>query len=282
MDLIFNELSTYHKATDIYSANLMLENLLKTCKASMEFGFTKMRVGHDFEMLFLAENYRILDWLNSSTVSPIYKNLLLGFKRYPYIEDGDEATENKFIRNYYYLNENDNSELNGKEVEGLAVAFLLNSLSISLASHRIWEKTAIALLEKIEEIEKTVNVRHISSDHNLEIHREWIENKRPIVLAKTDILPENKRIKLRDDHGKDILSEFAEKLNRSPYIVETLNSLPFNPRERNFIKQCYPDGKIELVLTWTDEGFGIIIQTTGRNLQETKYIADILQHTYTK
>lgn len=61
-----------------------------------------------------------------------------------------------------------------------------------------------------------------------------------------------------------------------------MNSLRFSPQVRHFIKQCYPDGKIELVLTWTDQGFGVIIQTTGRNLQETKHISDLLKEEYGK
>jgi len=35
-------------------------------------------------------------------------------------------------------------------------------------------------------------------------------------------------------------------------------------------------------LTWTDEGYGLVVQTTGRNLQETKVIADIIDKNITK
>lgn len=67
------------------------------------------------------------------------------------------------------------------------------------------------------------------------------------------------------DLGKDVLKQFAGKLVHSPYVVKIINSLPFNPNEKHFIKQIYPDGKVEFVLTRTDEGFGCIVQTTGRN-----------------
>ena len=280
MELIFNELSTYHKSSNIYAANSTMEQLLKTCKAAKEYGFTKMRVSYDFEQLFLTNDYRILEWLNNRKVSPIYKSLLLGIKRYPYIEDGDEAIENQFISNYYYFNENDNSELYRKDVEGLAVAFLLNTLSISLPSFEVWKKTKIELLEKIEEKENIVYVKHISTAQHIEVHKEWINENRPLTLIETDIQPSEKKINLRDDHGKNVLKHIALKLNMSPYVVETINSLPYNPNERNFIKMCYPDGKIEIVLTWVDEGFGIIIQTTGQNLQETNAIANILKEKY--
>lgn len=58
--------------------------------------------------------------------------------------------------------------------------------------------------------------------------------------------------------------------------------MPFNPKEKNFIKQCYPNGQIEVVLTETDNGLGLIIQTTGRNLRETKLIAQKLYEKYGK
>jgi putative CRISPR-associated protein (TIGR02619 family) len=85
--------------------------------------------------------------------------------------------------------------------------------------------------------------------------------------------PEDKSISLRDDHGKDTLQAFAKKIRRSPYVQKIINSLPFNPRRIDPIRRTYPDGKIEFVLTWTDPGLGICLQTTGRNLAETTAIA---------
>jgi hypothetical protein len=86
-----------------------------------------------------------------------------------------------------------------------------------------------------------------------------------------------KKINLRDDHGKDILKKLADKLVKSPYVIKVVNSLPFNPKNKHFINAIYPDGKVEIILTWTDEGFGLVVQTTGRNRQETKQIADIME-----
>ena len=85
--------------------------------------------------------------------------------------------------------------------------------------------------------------------------------------------PENKPISLRHDHGKDKLLTFSQRLVQSPYITKVINSLPFNPHQNHPIRRTYPDGKIELVLTWTDAGLGVCLQTTGRNLAETNTIA---------
>jgi putative CRISPR-associated protein (TIGR02619 family) len=92
-------------------------------------------------------------------------------------------------------------------------------------------------------------------------------------IPQDDTPPNQKVIKLRDDHGKDILQVFSEKICRSSYVKSVINSLPFNPKQINPIRRTYPDGKVEWVLTWTDAGLGICIQTTGRNLAETNSIA---------
>lgn len=100
-------------------------------------------------------------------------------------------------------------------------------------------------------------------------------------VPQTDTPPDQKPIRIRDDHGKDVLLEFANKLVRSPYITKVVNSLPFNPKQANPIRQTSEEGMIEFVLTWTDPGFGLCLQTTGRNLRETNAIAIHLVNQFT-
>ena len=100
-------------------------------------------------------------------------------------------------------------------------------------------------------------------------------------ILKDETPAHRKQISLRDDHGKDILQAFCDRLCRSPYVVRIINSLPFNPRQRNPIKKCTEDGLIDFVLTWTDPGLGLCIKTTGKNKIETNTIAIHLQDKYT-
>lgn len=95
-------------------------------------------------------------------------------------------------------------------------------------------------------------------------------------LPKDYTEPSKKKINIRDDHGKDKLQAVADKLTRSPFVVEVVNSLPFNPRLNNPIRRITDDGKVELVMTKTDAGYGLCVQTTGRNKKETGAIARIL------
>ena len=91
---------------------------------------------------------------------------------------------------------------------------------------------------------------------------------------------EDKKIVLRDDHGKDKLLEFSNKLVHSPYVVGVINSLPFQSHNRKFISKIRENGLIDIVLPWTDKGLGLVVQTTGRTRGETEKIADLLQEKY--
>ena len=283
MDLIFNELSLLRKVGDKHSARLVMENLLLCCKAARNFwGKMGLRVNDDFFSAELTENYSVTSWLNDCAVSQNLKTLLLGLKRSPYIDDNDENIENTFIQNYYYLYAPDKENLHEKEVEGLAVAFLYNTLAVSLQTDIFWDQPYISLLEKHDENKQTVKVKHFNTPGRIRDHQEWIEAHRPVVLIESTLSNAEKEISLRDDHGKDILQTFSQKLLRSPYVEKVINSLPFNPHSRSFIKNISPDGKIEFVLVGTDQGLGCVVQTSGRNLQETKRIAEILEDTYGK
>lgn len=102
------------------------------------------------------------------------------------------------------------------------------------------------------------------------------------LIPTDDTDPAKKVINLRDDHGKDVLQAFAKKLCRSEYVKKVVNSLPFNPNQRTSIRNTTKDGLVEFVLTWTDAGYGLCVQTTGRNQAETNSIALHLEQKFAK
>lgn len=102
----------------------------------------------------------------------------------------------------------------------------------------------------------------------------------PPELVRDLTPPKEKDITLREDKGKDILFSFSKKIVNSPFVKGVINSLPFNPQRSDPIKKCFNDGEIEIVLVKTDPGYGIVVQTTGRNMQETERIAKLLQKKY--
>lgn len=277
MNLIFNELSTSNKPENKTQAVLVINNFTKTCETAKQYGFKQIRAESNFWSLPYFQDDTILGFLFN--ISRTYKSFLLSFIRKPFIAEGNENVDDKFILNDYFLNENA-PELKNSKVTGLAYAYFYDTISISFKTNKIWDKTEINLTEKNNIHSNPVIVKHCSLPNHFLAHKEWIENRLPVILSESNIASDKKEIKLKDDHGKDILKAFAKKIVQSPYVVKVVNSIPFNPNEKNFIKQCFPNGQIELVLTKTDRGIGIVIQTTGRNLKETELIAEKLAEKY--
>jgi len=280
MDLIFNEISANYLTNSDYEAKKRMPDLCDVCKKAKENGFSHLRVERKFQTYSLKKGYTIVDWLNDRSISPTQKSIFLSYRRFPYIEESDESAETTFIEKYYYLNEVGELIFNGKETEGLAVAYIYDTIAVSFPVNEVWQKVYIKLTEKDHEIEREVEVRHVSLLEHFESHKNFIEANKEIVLQETELSPYEKTIHLRDDHGKNILTDFAKRLINSSYVVEVINSLPFNSKEGNFIRKTYPDGKIEIVLIWTEKGYGLIIQTTGRNHRETEKIAQVLEEKY--
>lgn len=153
-----------------------------------------------------------------------------------------------------------------------ALAFLLDSASFSIYSAD-WDSPTIDFLKDGE----STNARNICTKEHVVFHALHMENQRGIELLECGMPISDKKIVLRNDHGMDVLEEFSKRLLRCPYIVGVVNSLPYNPYERKFIRKIREGGLVEIVLPWTDEGFGLVVKTTGRNIRETTKISEIIE-----
>ncbi len=277
MDLIFNELSFSNKSENKQNAIDILLNFSETCSAAKQKGFKHVRTMFDFWNNFYFEDTNILNFL--SNLPKTKSSFLRSYIRPPYIAEGNDQYDDKFIENKYLIN---NKDFNKQESVGLAYTSFFNTIAISLSTHKLWEKTEIEIFEISEHAQKKISVRHISIPSNLDFHKEWIENEKPVCLIETNIKPEEKRIKLSGTHhGNDKRLILAKKLNQSPYVVGTINSIDNSRKDgSNFIKECFPNGQIDIVLVETTDKYSIKIQTTGSTLKETEEIAKILKKKY--
>ncbi len=158
---------------------------------------------------------------------------------------------------------------------GFALAFLLDSASFSI-ENLDWDIPFIKILKD----EDAIRVRNICAEEHVDLHILQLQSKDEIELLKSDMQISDKKIVLRNDHGKDVLEDFSKRLVRCPYLIGVVNSLPYNPHERKFIKRVKENGLIEIVLPWTDKGYGIVIKTTGRTIRETEKIAEIIEEEF--
>lgn len=139
------------------------------------------------------------------------------------------------------------------------------------------DKIKISSFIKIEDDENAVWF----TEFGYIIWEEW-KKTGDIELIECNIKPENKKIKLSDHHGIVVLSNFSKKLVNCKYVCEIINSLDFEPKSKKFIRAIKDKGIIEITLMWEDAGYGLVMETTGRNKRETEKIAKIIKEKYCK
>jgi hypothetical protein len=113
-------------------------------------------------------------------------------------------------------------------------------------------------------------------------YKEWCfeySDNKEYLLTKTDILPSAKKAHFAHHHGEKELSDFWKKIKNSPY-VESACSANFGSEGKEFIRKVKPNGDIEIVLKKTSKEYALILKTTGKDIIETKTIAEILEAEY--
>jgi hypothetical protein len=283
MEMMFNELSETPVSNNKALANQKVAALIECHKKARENGFQKIRFSKNFHKINIANGYNLEQWLNE-TNQRTYKALILSARTFPFINSEDSWAEDEYLKYHFYF-ENPEPLFERTKCLGLAAAHIYDSLSISFQGSPIWESNIIAITKVNDQnlLAEKVDVTNVFSGccFNTETVQKFIERISEIVLAPSLLQPSEKAIHFRPDHGTYELNEFAQKIIKSPYVHGIINSLPWNPRNTNLIRRVYPDGRIELVLYWTDKGLGMVVQTTGRNQRETEEIAKLLEEEYT-
>jgi hypothetical protein len=251
----FNEFCLSSPNTD----TSILRNLKEVYSELKEKEFSVCRVG-------LSHTEEILAFLQN--IPGVSKNIVAGFVysffRPPYERKNlTEEEENKFSEISYKYND--------KTPLGLSWAAYFDTLALSFTTSEEWNKSDIEILEN----EKPILVKHVSKKEHIAAHGDWFLGLKEIEKCK--IPYDQKHIHLRDDHGKKELTEFWNKIAKNEYVVSCLDSLAFHSWERNFIRKINANGRIELVLIWEDKGYGMVIQTTGKGIAQTRNIAEILE-----
>lgn len=258
MEIYANELSITDKTLNDYDN---IKKLAAAYKILVAKGIGSCRISNEA----LNQIYNVLNCADPHKRNILY--FVYSFFHAPF--DTDEIVE--YCADEYLLH---NWSCNGQQCVGLSYASIMDSLSVSLGDIE-WKS-----IVQIEKDDEKVDVKNVSNQTHVEEYSEWIDSLNNIVLMESDIKPEDKTIHLRDDHGKDKLNDFSKRICKSPYVISIVNSLPYNSKDRNFIRKVKADGLVECVMCWTDKGYGLVIKTTGRNLRETEKIAEILKEQY--
>lgn len=270
----FNELSFLDK-NDEEDAILLFSSYAKTIKALNAKGFNGIRYEHGIASLS-KENLRNIFDLQSNKKYRDSFLFIISTARSPYIEQDTQAEER-------YINEDFEVKVDDEWCvgQGFTAAYLLDTIVISLNTHTKWEKSSY-VIRNTQDKRKTGEVLNVVTPESLEtdaIHL-FIEQRTPLNLEKCNMLPERKSCNFRKDHGIDKLTSLWNRLRNCEFIISAINSLEFNPSGKEFIEKCCDDGKIHIRLVGTDAGYGMVIQTTGKNKRETTAIGEIIMQKY--
>ncbi len=167
---------------------------------------------------------------------------------------------------------------------GLAAAYVHNEPSIGFNSEEFWNDVMHTMQVTSNNHTKNTNWPCLTLPEHLN-HDEfntWIQDHSEITLIETSLSIEEKKIKLSDDHGRDVLLQHAKALCSSGYVEGVVCSLPYQPTCVQYIYKTTPEGLVDIVLFWSDKGFSMRVKTTGRNSRETDAIANKLKEKYSK
>jgi len=258
----------------------MVRNYANVIKCAGKLGYEKVRYETGLDDVMLTQNESLKSYCGKHSRDKICQ-LILSTVRRPYIDETDEQKIEQYILNQYRL------KIGDKEYDDtcFCAAYLANSFLVGLDIIPIWKNLEYTLCinTEHEELEETLYCVVSEEQYGNAALGKWIDEHDVVDgtnIIKTTVAPSEKKLHLREDHGKEVLTAHAHRILNSPYVVEIINSTPFKQHAKQYVDEVKANGQIEIVLTKTDAKIGMVVQTTGRNLKETIWIANELKKKY--
>ncbi|MEO5350952.1 MAG: hypothetical protein H7836_15115 [Magnetococcus sp. YQC-3] len=189
-ELVFNELSLLPVASDRHSARARVTAFLETIRYAFQNGITnrQLRTQEAFKDSLLAGEYSWWAWMNDRDVSREMRNYLKSLALKAPFLNGLAPLQDQALRcDFLY---------DGKKAEGLGVAFMSDSISVSLLSEAIWDQAFLSL--QIQELQEDGAiqacedfVRHASKPDHIDQHIAWIQDvKRKSIASGIELWEE--------------------------------------------------------------------------------------------
>lgn len=278
MELTFNEISITPLLDDKYKSNERMLMFAKAVAEARKNGFRNIRTHVSANEIKLTENYSMSNWLFDKEFSAESRALFYDMFVQPFLKEGDEEIEERFIESNYFF-EDPINQIPKQECLGLTSAFLSETLAISFQSNPAWQKNKLEVIIENEEFTSTEEVNHIFSKEcfsNSSI-ADFVESITTLELVETNINPNDKHFHLTAHHGQKELTDFWNRIKNSPFVIEAI-SIEWGGN--SFYKKPQRDGKVDVVHLKSDRRYAMQVQTTGSNLRETIEIAKRLAEQY--
>ena len=174
LEMVFNELSL-QMAADIRTARSWMEAFIQAVNAATSHGVSRViRTKNDIFDITLAVDYPLRCWLNDREVDRDMQRYIKALTtKAPFWEDLPDLYDNVLACEFMF---------NDLEAQGLGVAYLLESLAVSLPSEESWNSALLTLnmncISEDDQIEeKTVEVIHTSHHSHVAEHARWISER---------------------------------------------------------------------------------------------------------
>lgn len=278
MDLAFNELSQIPLLDDKYKANERMVLLSKTVAEARKNGFRNIRTHFPANEIKLTPDYSLHNWLFDKDFSFEHRAIFYDMFVQPFIKEGDDEVEEKFIDANYYFEDSEN-KVPKQECLGLTYAYLSETLALSMQSNQAWLKNTLKIIIEKDRVETQDDVSHVFSNDcfSKDVVIDFVDKISSLTLIETDINPAEKKIHLTSHHGQKELNELWNRIKNSPHVTD---SMSIGWGGNTFYKNPKKDGKVDIVHLKSDRRYVLQIQTTGRNLRETIAIAKQLEEQY--
>lgn len=281
-EVCFNELSLFPLCSDKAEVEKRMRRYAITLKElSSLWKIKKVRYHENMVNIPLTMDMTLQQYCEAHRHDPL-ATLLLSTFTMPQVDENDEIMLEQYCDTHVSVHK----EGECVNSHGFNAAYCQSTFCIGFQSEAFWTACLFKIIIGSNEECREVEWACLSHPGHAECgeFRMWYEaTLQTVVLQESEISYEDKiksHLHLRNDHGKDLLEEHAKRLLRNQYVNGVVNSLPFNKKSKRYILQVKDDGIINIVLYWTDAGYGMAIQTTGRNIRETKLIAEILEKEY--
>lgn len=275
----FNELSLTPLCTDKQEAEVRIRQYVEVLKCLyQQKGIKKVRYHENLVNIGLTEEMSLQDFCNLHPKEPL-SILLLSTFTMPQVDENDESALEQYCDTKIDVYKDGEPQ----EADGFNAAYCQGTFCIGFRSEEFWANCLfpICIHGAAEKIQWAClsQTEHVTDPGFLDWYAATLQSI-SLEECETEYQEKLRSIHLRDDHGKDVLEEHAKKLLHSPYVKSIINSLPFNSNTTRYIWQIKENGIINIVLHWTDNGYGMAIQTTGRNIRETQAIGKIIEEKY--
>lgn len=232
LEMVFNELSLgtisgdRPVTTDKYKARELMSTFIETLSTAVSSGVTVLRTQIDIYSILLSPSYPIANWVNDNEIDEVESTFLLTLEtERPLLSNLADPEITNQIGLFECLH-------NGREANGLGIAYLLESLPVSFNSDRRWDCHILALdIRQIDDlgelIDERVEIVHASRSSHIHTHETWIKN----------------RTRIRINDGRELWERRGELFPHLEFceaVAPQLDALqPGNPMLKQVLKRLF-------------------------------------------